>query len=53
LASIKELLSDAAHQTLTQHLATVNATTSSKTCTMPTRGEGIAAFLEKRAPRYE
>ena len=52
LASIKELLSDAAHQTLSQHLNS-ERDHFVKNLHHPNAGEGIAAFLEKRAPRYE
>ena len=52
LASIKELLSDAAHQTLSLHLNS-ERDHFVKNLHHPNAGEGIAAFLEKRAPRYE
>ena len=52
LASIKELLSDAAHQTMSQHLNS-ERDHFVKNLHHPNAGEGIAAFLEKRAPRYE
>ena len=52
LASIKELLSDAAHQTLSQHLNS-ERDHFIKNLHHPNAGEGIAAFLEKRAPRDE
>ena len=51
LASIKELLSDAAHQTLSQHLNS-ERDHFVKNLHHPNAGEGIAAFLEKRAPNW-
>ncbi len=52
LASIKELLSDAAHQTISQHLNS-ERDHFVKNLHHPNAGEGIAAFLEKRSPRYD
>ena len=43
---------DAAHQTLSQHLNS-ERDHFVKNLHHPNAGEGIAAFLEKRAPRYE
>ena len=51
LASIKELLSDAAHQTLSQHLNS-ERDHFVKTCTTRTRGRDCSVS-GKRAPRYE
>ncbi|MFT4243315.1 MAG: enoyl-CoA hydratase [Acidovorax sp.] len=52
LASIKELLGDAPHASLTQHLDR-ERDHFVKNLHHINGGEGIAAFLEKRAPRYE
>ncbi|MCE1190824.1 MAG: enoyl-CoA hydratase [Acidovorax sp.] len=52
LASIKELLSEAPHATLTQQLGR-ERDHFVKNLHHANGGEGITAFLEKRAPRYE
>ncbi|MFI8617562.1 oxepin-CoA hydrolase, alternative type [Acidovorax sp. NPDC077693] len=52
LASIKELLNDAPGASLTQHLGH-ERDHFVKTLHHLNGGEGITAFLEKRAPRYE
>ncbi len=52
LASIKELVSDAPHQPLSTHLNS-ERDHFVKNLHHANAGEGIAAFLEKRSPRYE
>ena len=52
LASAKELLGDAHAHTLTQHLA-MERDHFVRNLHHANGGEGISAFLEKRAPRYE
>lgn len=52
LASIKELLNDAPGASLTQHLGH-ERDHFVKNLHHLNGGEGITAFLEKRAPRYE
>lgn len=52
LASIKELLGDAAGQTLDAHLG-AERDHFVRNLQHANAGEGIAAFLEKRAPRYQ
>ena len=52
LASIKELLNEAPHASLTQHLRH-ERDHFVKNLHHANAGEGIAAFLEKRTPHYE
>lgn len=52
LASIKELLSEAPHTTLTAQLA-LERDHFVRNLQHPNAGEGIAAFLDKRKPRYQ
>ena len=52
LASIKELLNEAPHASLTQHLRN-ERDQFVKNLHHANGGEGIAAFLEKRTPHYE
>ena len=52
LASIKELVSDAPHQPMSTHLDT-ERDHFVKNLHHANAGEGIAAFLEKRSPRYD
>ena len=52
LASIKELLNDAPHATLTHHLGQ-ERNHFVKSLHHPNGAAGILAFLEKRIPRYE
>ena len=52
LASIKELINDAPHATLTQHL-NHERDHFVKNLHHPNAGAGIQAFLDKRVPRYE
>lgn len=52
LASIKELMNDAPQRHLTAQLA-AERDAFVKNLHHPNAGEGIAAFLDKRAPRYE
>lgn len=52
LASTKELLNDAAEHTLTEQLA-LERDHFVRNVQHANAGEGIAAFLEKRAPRYQ
>ena len=52
LASIKELLNDAPHATLTHHLGQ-ERNHFVKNLHHPNGAAGILAFLEKRIPRYE
>lgn len=52
LASIKELLGEAPHQPLSTHLNS-ERDHFVRNLHHPNAGEGIAAFLEKRSPRYE
>ncbi|HYW57826.1 MAG TPA: enoyl-CoA hydratase [Polaromonas sp.] len=51
LASIKELVNDAASNTLSEHLDAERAHFV-RNLQHPNGGEGISAFLEKRTPRY-
>lgn len=52
LASIKELINDAPHATLTQHL-NHERDHFVKNLHHPNAGAGIQAFLDKRLPRYD
>lgn len=52
LASIKELINDAPHATLTQHL-NHERDHFVKNLHHPNAGAGIQAFLDKRVPRHE
>ena len=52
LASIKDLINDAPHATLTQHL-NHERDHFVKNLHHPNAGAGIQAFLDKRVPRYE
>ena len=52
LASIKELIIDAPHATLTQHL-NHERDHFVKNLHNPNAGAGIQAFLDKRVPRYD
>lgn len=52
LASIKELINDAPHATLTQHL-NHERDHFVKNLHHPNAGAGIQAFLDKRVPRYD
>ncbi|WCM95181.1 enoyl-CoA hydratase [Acidovorax sp. NCPPB 2350] len=52
LASTKELLADAPQRTLTEQLAQERGQFV-RNLQHPNAGEGIAAFLEKRTPRYK
>ncbi len=52
LASLKELISDAPEQPLSQHLS-AERDAFVRNLHHANAGEGIAAFLEKRAPRFQ